>query len=85
MVVTEKGFLVYQGGSEKKSFVAINAAGGLKSEKSNLLALEQVSSLRTPNITVETITPVRDFIGPRTVDQLAIEAQLAKPAVTAAR
>ncbi len=87
VVVTEKGFLVYQGGSDHgaKSFVAINSASGLKGEKRDLLALEQVSSLRTPNTTIQTIMPVRDFVGPRTLEQLDIEAQLAKPAVTAAR
>ena len=87
VVVTQTGFLVVQSGGEYngKSFVAINEAGGLKGERKNLLALEAVSSQRVPNTTIETITAVRDFVGPRTLDQLEIESQLAKPAVTASR
>ena len=87
VVVTDTGFLVVQSGGDHngKSFVAINEAGGLKGEKKNLLALEEISAQRTPNTTIESITAVRDFIGPRTVEQLAIESQLSKPAVTASR
>lgn len=71
VVVTDKGFLVFQGGEHRsRSFVAINASSNNKSERKNLLALEEVSRMRTPNLTVEMTTVMRDFIGPRLPEQM---------------
>lgn len=71
VVVTDKGFLVFQGGDrDAKSFVAIDQSQKLKGDRKDLLALEHASRMRTPNLTVE-LTPVaRDFIGPRLPEQM---------------
>lgn len=82
VVVTSRGFLVYQGSSghpTPASFVAINGSDAGKAERSNLLALERVSAMRTPNTTIETIPVQRDFIGPRLPEQ---QTASAAPAAT---
>lgn len=73
VIVTDKGFLIYRGGnrSSQKSYVALLKGG---QARSNLFALEQASMRKpVPNIEVETVIPTRDFVGPRTEDQLAQE------------
>ena len=71
VVVTDKGFLVFQGGErDAKSFVAIDQSQKLKGDRKDLLALETASRRTTPNLTIE-LTPVaRDFIGPRLPEQM---------------
>lgn len=87
VVVTEKGFLVYQGGREnsRNAFMAIDQSGSMKGDRKGLLALQEVSTMRTPNITIETISAERDFIGPRTPEQMALQEAVKKLSRTAAR
>lgn len=84
VIVTEKGFLVFQGGErDAKSFVAIDQSQRLKTDRKSLIALETVSQMRTPNLTIETTPVVRDFIGPRLPAQMdsRFEAQTLRTAL----
>lgn len=84
VVVTDKGFLVFQGGDrDAKSFVAIDQSQRLKSDRKSLIALETVSQMRTPNLTIETTPVMRDFIGPRLPAQMdaRFEAQTLRTAL----
>lgn len=86
VVVTEKGFLVFQGGDHStRAFIAINDSGSLKGERKNLLALQEVSRMRTPNLTVETTAVMRDFVGPRLPDQMDERFNAALMTKTASR
>lgn len=86
VVVTDKGFLVFQGGEHTaRAFVAINNSGSRKGDRSSLLALEQASTMRTPNLTVELTPSVRDFIGPRLPEQMDERFTAALSTKTASR
>lgn len=83
VVVTNKGFLVFQGGDrDAKSFVAIDQSQRLKGDRKDLIALETVSRMKTPNLTIEVTPVVRDFIGPRLPAQMdaRFEAQTLRTA-----
>ena len=72
VVVTNTGFLVYRGGEHAPAdaFAAIDTSRSVKSDRSDLLALQAASRMNTPNLTFVTTPIMRDFVGPRMPEQM---------------
>ena len=56
-----------------------------KAERKNLLALQEVSTMSTPNVTVELTPVIRDFVGPRLPEQMDERFKAAMATKTASR
>jgi hypothetical protein len=71
VVVTNAGFRVYEGHGTPRpaDFVAINAAGSGKTDRAALTRLEQVSRMRMPNVTVETVADAKPVAPPTPAKQ----------------